>query len=73
MHGDRMTTAEREATRARLRLVAYERQINPAELAPALSLRDKPLIAFIRRHGLSFDWVLLGDLKGLQRQVRQCA
>ena len=60
------------AIRARIRLVAHERGLPPDEVKQAIGLRDRPLIEFIRRHRLSFDWVLAGDLRGRLRQARRC-
>jgi hypothetical protein len=44
-------------------LVAHERNIPKEEVKAALGLRYKPLMAFVKKHRLSFDWLLAGDLK----------
>ena len=59
--------------RARLKLIANERQLPADELKRGLGLREQPLIEFAIQHRLSLDWLLAGDLRGLLRQVKRCA
>jgi hypothetical protein len=45
--------------------VAHERKLQPSEIEKALTLQQRHIVQFVERHGLSFDWPLYGDLKGL--------
>jgi hypothetical protein len=56
----------RKAVRARLDLIASERGFSRSELRKAKS-SDDALIDFALA---SLDWLCLGDLRGLLRQVR---
>lgn len=49
-----------EQLRARLRLVAAERGVSDMKWLGRL--RHVDLISFVQTHGLSWDWVLCGDL-----------
>jgi hypothetical protein len=62
--------AFKEHMRARIRLVAHERNIPKEDVKAAMGLKHFPLLVFMRKHRLSIDWVVFGDLKGLLRQVR---
>ena len=53
----------------RFDLIAQERAIPLSEIRGACRT-EGALHAFIRRHLLSYDWVLLGDVRGLHRQER---
>jgi hypothetical protein len=58
------------AIRQRVALVAAERNLNPSETKALLTGRRipmQPLSQFCKKHNLSYDWVLAGDLKGLKR------
>jgi hypothetical protein len=66
--------AQQQGIRTRIRLIAHERNICPDETKKALSLRHYDLMRFAKKHSLSLDWLISGDLKGLLRMVRgQCA
>jgi hypothetical protein len=54
--------------RRRLRVIALERRIPDAEISKAL--RGQNLSPFCLAHGISTDWVMYGDLKGLFRTVQ---
>ena len=56
-----------DAIRRRILWVAHERKLPPSEIERAIRGKDAYLVQFIERHNLSFDWLLLGDLKGLLR------
>lgn len=56
--------------RARIRLVARERNIPASEVKAAMGLKHFHLYAFMQKHRLSFEWLVEGDLRGLLRQVR---
>ena len=57
------------ALRNRLNLIAHERGITGPEIKKAVR-SDAALHDLARRHLLSYDWLLVGDLRGLQRQER---
>ena len=65
--------AYNDAIRARIRLIAEERGLPAAEVKKALGLRTYRLVSFAGQFGISLDWLILGDLKGLLRTVRRCA
>ena len=53
----------------RVMVLAAERDLRPAEYAKLLHKRVpmKPIVAFCKKHDVSLDWLMDGDLKGLQR------
>ncbi len=58
------------AIRQRIALIAAERNLNPSETKPLMTGRRIPghlLSQFIKKHNLSYDWVLAGDLQSLKR------
>jgi len=59
-----------EAMRARIRLIAQERNLPNSEIKWMGRLEHYDLMCFAERHRLSYDWLLWGDLKGLLRTVR---
>jgi hypothetical protein len=56
-----------EAVRRRILWLAHERKLPPADIAKAMTCKLHHLADFIKRHEISYDWLLFGDLKGLQR------
>jgi hypothetical protein len=56
-------------TNLRLNLIAGERGIDRQELREAKA-SFHGLIDFAERHRISTDWLLFGDLRGLQRTIR---
>ena len=60
------------AMRRRVLLLAAERNLPPTEYAKLMHKRVlMPSIQnFCRKHGVSLDWLMDGDLKGLQRMKR---
>jgi hypothetical protein len=58
-----------KAIRDRINLIAHERGLPEAEVARAKTCTDDAILSFARRHGLSLDWLIMGDLKGLMRQA----
>jgi hypothetical protein len=58
-----------DAFRKRVLLLAAERGFPPAEYAKLMRKRVpmKPISAFCKKHDVSLDWLMDGDLKGLQR------
>jgi hypothetical protein len=63
--------AFKEQLLARLKLVATERGIPDADMKWLGRLYHEDLVVFVQKHGLSWDWVLCGDLKGRLRQARK--
>ena len=57
------------AMRRRLLVLAAERNLPPAEYAKLMHKRImiKSIQEFCRKHNVSLDWLMDGDLKGLQR------
>jgi hypothetical protein len=72
MNPERLTERREfnEQLRARLRLVAAERKIPDADMKWIGRLRHYDLLLFVRKHKLSWDWVLCGDLKDRPRMAR---
>jgi hypothetical protein len=64
---DRRTT---RAIRARLTLLRHERPVIGRKEVRKATTNDEALLSFARRHELSLDWLIDGDLKGLLRMVR---
>jgi|GraSoi2013_100cm_1033763.scaffolds.fasta_scaffold32425_2 hypothetical protein len=63
----------RQEVRVRISLIATERGLPESETAKVMSyLRTRDVIAFIKQHHISADWLLCGDLKGLLDTVRGC-
>jgi hypothetical protein len=52
------------AVRTRLNLLAIERGMLLAEVPKVLEI-DEAMLAFVRRHEVSLDWLFRGCLKGL--------
>jgi hypothetical protein len=59
------------AMQRRVLLLAAERNLPPAEYAKLMHKRvlTGPLLAFCKKHDVSLDWLMDGDLKGLQRMT----
>ena len=57
------------AMRRRLLALAAERNLPPAEYAKLMHKRimDRSIHEFCSKHNISLDWLMYGDLKGLQR------
>jgi hypothetical protein len=57
------------AFQRRVLALAVERNLPPAEYAKLLHKRVPmpPIVAFCKKHDVSLDWLMDGDLKGLQR------
>jgi hypothetical protein len=56
-----------EAIWRRILWFANEHKLPPAEIQEAMAGRLDNVTDFIQRHGISYDWMFLGDLKGLLR------
>jgi hypothetical protein len=59
------------ALQRRVRALAAERDIPPADYAKLMYKRigTPAFLAFCEKHNVSADWLLCGDLKGLQRMT----
>jgi hypothetical protein len=62
-----------DAVRRRVLVIAAEWNIPPAEYAKLMYKRvsTRHAMAFAEKHKISLDWLLCGDLKGLQRMTRE--
>jgi hypothetical protein len=65
-----------DSTRAmqrRVRALAAERSMPPADIHKLMykRVRTNDLIAFCKKHKVAADWLLCGDLKGLQRMTQE--
>ena len=64
------------AIRARVRLIGSERQIAKEDIDRALKANvrtrkgDEAIYRFVIDHDISFDWLFMGDLRGLRRMRR---
>ena len=60
------------AMRRRVLLLAAERNLPPAEYAKLMrkGRSMKPILEFCKKHDVSLDWLMDGDLKGLQRMKK---
>ena len=69
---DKSWTLSRKQTRAihaRIALIGNERGISRSEIKKAMQ-SEKGMTAFTQRQKISFDWLLLGDLRGLLRTIQ---
>jgi hypothetical protein len=62
--------AFKEAMRARVRLIATERNLPESEIRWIGRLKHHDLARFVTRHKVSLDWLLCGCLKGRLRMAR---
>jgi hypothetical protein len=62
-----------DAVRRRVRAFAQERNLQPAEFAKLMHKRVSTphAIAFCKKHKVSLDWLLYGNLQGLQRMMQE--
>jgi hypothetical protein len=61
-----------DAIRRRVRAIALERNIPPADFGKLLHKRiiTAHAVAFCKKHKVSMDWLLCGDLQGLRRMTQ---
>jgi hypothetical protein len=61
------------ALQRRVRALAHERNIPPADFAKLMYKRvsTPAVMAFCEKHKVSFDWILGGDLQGLRRMTQE--
>jgi hypothetical protein len=62
-----------DAVRRRVHAIVEERNLAPAEYAKLMHKRMSTAAAvdFCDKHKISLDWLLCGDLKGLQRMTNE--
>lgn len=62
-----------DALRRRVRAFAEERSLPPADIAKLMYKRinTRDVMLFCEKHKVSFDWLLCGDLRGLQRMTQE--
>jgi len=62
-----------DALRRRVRAFAQERNLQPADYAKLMYKRinTRDVMLFCEKHKVSFDWLLCGDLRGLQRMTQE--
>jgi hypothetical protein len=63
------------AIRRRIALIAAERKLDPSETMAMMKgrwLTTFHLCQFAKKHSLSVDWLIFGDLKRLLKTVRCC-
>jgi hypothetical protein len=62
-----------DAVRRRVRAIAEERKLQPAEFAKLMHKRisTSAAVAFCDKQRISMDWLLCGDLRGLQRMTKE--
>jgi hypothetical protein len=61
------------ALQRRVRALAQERNIPPADFHKLMYKRPSTpdVMVFCEKHKVSYDWLLCGDLKGLQRMTSE--
>src|SRR5277367_422510 len=61
------------AVQRRVLALAAERNIPPAEYAKLMHKRigTEAVLAFCKKYNISIDWLMCGDLKGLQRMKHE--
>jgi hypothetical protein len=62
--------AHHAAIRARIRLIAAERNLPKTEIVFAGRLATGDLLRFAEDHRINLDWLIAGDLTGLLKTVR---
>jgi hypothetical protein len=62
-----------DAIRRRVRAIAEERELQPADIAKLMHKRISTpnALAFCDKHKVSLDWLLCGDLQGLHRMTKE--
>jgi hypothetical protein len=62
-----------DALRRRVRAFATERSLPPADIHKLMYKRisTRDVMLFCEKHKVSYDWLLCGDLRGLQRMTQE--
>ena len=70
---ERDGATSRPAMQRRILALAAERSIPPADYAKLMHKRvnDRAIHVFCKKYKVSYDWLLCGDLKGLQRMKHE--
>jgi hypothetical protein len=70
---ERDGATSRPAMQRRVLALAAERSIPPADYAKLMHKRvnDRAIHVFCKKYKVSYDWLLCGDLKGLQRMKHE--
>ena len=70
---ERDGATSRPAMQRRILALAAERSIPPADFHKLMYKRPSTgaVMVFCKKHKVSFDWLLCGDLKGLQRMRQE--
>jgi hypothetical protein len=70
---ERDGATSRPAMQRRILALAAERSIPPADFHKLMYKRPttQAVMDFCKKHKVSFDWLLCGDLKGLQRMTSE--
>jgi hypothetical protein len=70
---DRDGANSSDALRRRVRAFAAERSLPPADIAKLMYKRinTRDIMAFCKKHKVSSDWLLCGDLRGLHRMTQE--
>jgi hypothetical protein len=70
---DRAGASSNDALRRRVRAIAEERNLPPADIAKLMYKRisTRDIMIFCEKHKVSFDWLLCGDLRGLHRMTQE--
>src|SRR5258706_11106230 len=70
---DRDGAHSTDAIPRRVRAIAQERNLQPAEIAKLMYKRisSTHAVAFCEKHKISLDWLLCGDLRGLHRMTQE--
>ncbi len=63
--------SSKHAIKTRIALIGSERKIPKAEIVRAQTTSHYEIMKFCTKYGISFDWILFGDLTGLLRTVRR--
>ncbi|MDQ1387461.1 MAG: hypothetical protein QOF56_915 [Acidobacteriaceae bacterium] len=70
---DRDGANSMDAIRRRVRAIAQERNLQPADIAKMMHKRISTTnaMAFCEKHKISMDWLLCGGLQGLRRMTQE--
>jgi hypothetical protein len=56
--------------RAGIRLITAEHKLPNTEIKWIGRLKHQDMVSFVKRHNVSWDWLLCGDLRGRLRMAR---
>ena len=61
---------ETSDARSHFSMIARECGLSDEEISRAMNCGTAAVVAFAKKHNISLDWLVCGDLKGLLRTVR---